>query len=608
MLPKFLTELDPNIYKSSNYLVLDFETTNIEKGNALNPENRLLLGVYNDTIHWGGEYEQKDLHRRLDECDFLVAHNAKFELQWIQRTGYDIGNLVVFDTQIAEYVLAGNQRNIRVGLDACLGRRGMPQKANLVSMLIKAGVCPSVIPRSYLEKYCVQDVRVTETLFKSQLKELDETNRLAVLFTRCLLTPVLADIEDNGMFLREEYVNELYDVGHERLQKAQAKMDEFTGGINFNSPKQLGEYLYDTLGFEELKTRGGKPKRTAKGGRLTGKDALDALKSKTPEQRKFKKLLKEAKEAGSDMGDYLSKFKACCDEAGGILKGQFNQTVTKTHRLSSSGREYKIQFQNFKREYKKVFGPRQEGWEIAEADGAQLEFRVAGHIGNDDVIRRMVANNEDAHKVTASLMNQCTIEEVTKDMRQDAKAWTFRPLYGGNGTDKKSQRYIDGFVETYWALAQTQNQWVYEALDKKMLISEWGLRTYWPHIRMNNQGYINERTKICNYWVQSFATAEIIPIALVYLWHRIRDVGAKMVIVNTVHDSAIVEHPVEERELFNKLAVQCFTHDVYDYLKKVYNIDFSVDLGCGVQSGQFWGDGEETTTNVRPDTREEWVA
>jgi len=107
---------------------------------------------------------------------------------------------------------------------------------------------------------------------------------------------------------------------------------------------------------------------------------------------------------------------------------RFNQTQTATHRLSSSGTDYSCQFQNFPRAYKPVFKARHEGWLVGEGDGAQLEFRVAAHLGRDEVALNDCRTGADIHRFTASVLNNCKEEEVTKEQRQAAKADTFKPL------------------------------------------------------------------------------------------------------------------------------------------------------------------------------------
>jgi hypothetical protein len=129
------------------------------------------------------------------------------------------------------------------------------------------------------------------------------------------------------------------------------------------------------------------------------------------------------------------------------------------------------------------------------------------------------------------------------------------------------ERYFAAFREKYKAAGETQKDWVNTACKDKELTTAWGLTYYFPTARMSDSGYANITSTVYNYPVQALATAEIIPIALVYLWHRIALEGLteKIIIVNTVHDSAPCEvHPAHVED-FIRLAKQSFTHDVYGY-------------------------------------------
>ena len=114
VLPRWLTHPDPAIYENGIPLFLDFETTTEGKGLAIYKANRIVLACWQlgwdgkMETRWAGEYELEALVRAVENCDFIVAHNAKFELQWLARCGVDLTNVLVYDTMIAEYVLGGN--------------------------------------------------------------------------------------------------------------------------------------------------------------------------------------------------------------------------------------------------------------------------------------------------------------------------------------------------------------------------------------------------------------------------------------------------------------------------------------------------------------------
>lgn len=141
--------------------------------------------------------------------------------------------------------------------------------------------------------------------------------------------------------------------------------------------------------------------------------------------------------------------------------------------------------------------------------------------------------------------------------------------------------------------------WMTQVINTGTLVTPYGLKFHWPKSQTRRDGTHANRTEIYNYGVQGLATGEIIPIALVYFWYRTRDID--ITIVNTIHDSIICEFPKELTEKFHELAVQCMTHDVFYFLKRVYKYELNVTLGTGVKVSSHWGDTkEETQYNVTP--------
>lgn len=600
-LPEFLTNPNPNIFRDGTWVVLDFETTNQNKGAAADPSNKIVFA------HWitsagkrrsvfAGEFELQELVDDINAADFLIAHNAKFELQWLHRCGLDLHSVLVYDTMLAEYVIGGNRWQFgQLSLDAIAQRRWRRGKGSLVSKLIKAGVSPDLMPQSWVSKYCELDVSLTLDLYRVQLADMQGTKLLPIVYSRCLLTPVLADIEHNGMVLDADAVNAAYRKASAELERLTGELDAITGGINFNSGKQLAEFLYDTLGIEEV-TKYGKPQRTAKGARMTDAPTIMKLKPRNAKQRRFLELYKQAKAVGHDVGFYLKKFVECCAGSDrGVLYASFNQSNTRTHRLSSSGLRYKVQLHNLQRKYKPLFKSREEGWLIGEADEAQLEFRAAVHLGRDAAGMEDIVNRVDVHMSTAN---------VIKCDRQTAKPHTFKPLYGGRKGTKAEMEYYEYFRKRYVGITETQNSWINKVLASGKLETEYGLVFYWPGTRMDSSGYINNTTSICNYPVQGFATGEIVPLAVVWLWHRIYAMGCLMYLINSIHDSIIVELPEEELETFHQLAQQCLVLDVYNSLKAIYGVSLTVPLGCGVTSGTHWGAKNETKYELDMTTME----
>ena len=609
----YLVNPDPSVYYSNNYVSLDFETTNLEKGTALNEDNRLVLAVWQDAhgMHhkWGGELEQQALVEACNQADFLIAHNAKFELQWLERCGYDIGSRPVWCTFVGEWVISGNRR-WRLSLDACLERRGMQQKDATVSGLIKSGVCPSDIPRSLLLKYGYLDVKgCTDLFFWQRDVDMRDTRLLGVQYTRCLVIPALADMERNGLHLDAIRVEQKYEETLGTYRTVMAELDEITGGINPRSVPQLAHFIYGELGFEEKKDKSGNPirnkpsKQFPHGVPKTGEEVLLSLGASTPEQKRFLDLKKQQAKLASALDKNLSMFVGACREKNSMIYAELLHGRTVTHRLASAGRRthydmfdaYKgCQFQNLPRKFKPLFSPRHEGWLFSESDYTQLEFGVAGHVGNDSTIEDEVRSGYDVHSFTRDKINEVDRKEID---RTGAKRHTFKPLFGGQSGTKGEKAYYAAFNEKYHQLVETQNGWCIEVAATKQLETEWGMIFYWPYARYDGAGWLNCKTNVFNTPIQSLATADIVPIGLAYLWHRTRDM--QVMLVNTVHDSIEAEFPPEERELYHDLVVQSLTEDVYKYLDVVYDVQFRVPLGVGMVIGEHWGEtleGEEEVT------------
>lgn len=604
-LPLFVSSPCPDIYKFGRYVVLDFETTNLEYGSALVRDNRIVTG------HWcvdGVEYKDLTTHgldalfADLRYVDFVVAHNTKFEQAWLNRLGFT-DPILWYDTLLGEYVWAGN-RKVPLNLDAVAEKYTGRRKEGNVKKLLEEGVCPSTIDLVELDRYCRTDVEITDATFRAQLGVLGELGLLPSLYTRCLLVPVLCAMEARGMALDRELVRKEFIKYNEELNALKSKIAEVSGGVNPASPKQMGVFLYDTLGFEELADRDGNPIRTPAGGRSTDLDTIVSLRCTNDRQREFVDLYKDFGSLKVNT-KVLEKMHACCMDTPldkvPILYASYNQAVTQTHRLSSSGAKYKLQFHNFNRDFKRLFTARLVGWSVGEGDGAQLEFRVAVHLGQDSVGARDIRDPTfDAHYQTAEVLLEKLRVDVTKPERQDAKPRTFKPLYGGMSGTKAERKYYKFFQNKYRGIFQTQSAWANTVARTKQLVTETGLIFYWPDCKVQPDGYITGKTQIFNYPVQSLATADIIPIGVVCCYYRMVSLGLESFLINTIHDSIIGEVHPEEADIFRSVVEVSLTSDTFKYLDDCYHIRFSVPLGCESKIGTHWGTGEERKYNLDP--------
>jgi len=354
--------------------------------------------------------------------------------------------------------------------------------------------------------------------------------------------------------------------------------------------------------------RRGNVQRTAAGRPKTDKATLENLTAETEEQESFLRLRAEYGKADSALSKSLEFFHAVCEKYGARFMGNFNQCRTKTHRLSSSGRKIVmpdgkkkgVQFQNMAREYKRLFCSRDESKVIVEADGSGLEFRIAGDLGHDPQVREDILNPEhDPHTYTATVIYNKVASEVSKALRTAAKRHTFKPLFstGKSGT-KAEVRYYQAFKERYQRMTDTQESWVAEVMRTGKLRLPSGLIAYWK-LRMTPSGFVEGSNEVRNLPVQSFATADIIPVSLVFtFWNARHTVDAKL--VNTVHDSVVAEVAQTDVDKYRQIVIESFLRDTYRYLDRVYGHRMYVPLGVGITVGTHWGEGDEFKYSEEP--------
>lgn len=608
-------------YTSGRKLVcLDLETSNLDKGSALNPDNHIILacwkvvdadGTAESKHHWGDEYDQAELETDILSADFIVAHNAKFEMQWLKRMGMELRDILCYDTMLGEWVRAGNrggQAGWELNLDDTAKRYGLKGKAPIPSMMLKMGISTADIPVEYLLPYCHDDVEQCYGVYLQQRELLHEDKLLHLALARNLCCAALADIEFNGAELDAARVEEEYNKSIEEFRQLDDQLAAMCGGINLSSPKQLGEFLYDVLGFVVPKDHYGKELKTAKGLPKTDVKTLDKLVASSDKQREFLSLYKRRNKLDSLITKNLDFFRLICEQKAGKFYGNLNQGFTQTHRLAATGRPILfdgqkkpkgIQYQNLPRQYKRLFTAHNPDEECLEFDAAQLEFRVAADLGHDAVATEEIITGFDVHSYTASVLTAAG--EPTS--RQDAKASSFAPLYGGGGSTPAQKEYAIAFKEKYSGISSTQKEWTMEVLDCGKLRTPYGMVFHWPGTRMNGKGYVDNTTSIYNFPVQGFATAEIIPVALTYFWQRSKHLRCS--VFNTIHDSICARVNKEDMQEAKDLAKQSMTYDVYKFLEDVYDYRFTVPLGIGLKVAKHWSDTkEEEVVDVWPDGRE----
>jgi DNA polymerase I-like protein with 3'-5' exonuclease and polymerase domains len=273
-------------------------------------------------------------------------------------------------------------------------------------------------------------------------------------------------------------------------------------------------------------------------------------------------------------------------DARGFIHPNFNQCITATGRLSSS----RPNFQNMPRgatfPAREAIVSRYDGGFILEGDYSQLEFRVAGYLSKDPVIYEEVKSGFDVHSYTAEIMGVS---------RQDAKAHTFKPLYGGVLGTNREMAYYSAFRNKYQGVTEWHDKLQEEAVTTKQVVLPSGREYAFPYAKYTRYGTTVGATSIKNYPVQGFATADLLPLALIRLHKSMKAMQKpvpKSKIINTVHDSIIMDvHPDEKDWMINLLqrSMLCIPEEC----KEQFGIDFDMPIEIELKIGKDWLNLEE---------------
>lgn len=358
------------------------------------------------------------------------------------------------------------------------------------------------------------------------------------------LSLVLYDMQKEGVAVKREELKAYGDALVARIEELEQSIHKQAGTeFNINSPKQLGEVL-----FETMQIPGGKKTKT---GYSTAADVLEKLSAEYPIVRdilEYRGLTK----LKSTYADGLAAF----IEADGRIHTNFNQTITATGRISST----EPNLQNIPmrmelgRQIRKVFVPR-EGYEFMDADYSQIELRVLAHMSGDEQLIDAYRQEEDIHRITASKVFHTPFEEVTDLQRRNAKAVNFGIVYGissfGLSQDlsiskKEAAQYIEQYFATYPKVKEFIDKLVTDAKEKGYTETMFGRRRPIPELSSSNfmQRSFGERVAM-NAPIQGTA-ADIIKIAMIKVWKALKEEGLKSRLILQVHDELLIETAKEE--------------------------------------------------------------
>ena len=239
---------------------------------------------------------------------------------------------------------------------------------------------------------------------------------------------------------------------------------------------------------------------------------------------------------------------------------------------------------------KKVFISRWEGGKIMEADFAQLEFRAAAFLSQDEVAINEVSTGFDVHSYTAEVITNAG--QPTD--RQTAKAHTFAPLYGatGYGRTKAEAEYYEHFSQKYKGIAAWHSRLAKEVLSTNKITAPSGRQYSFPNVVRKTNGTVSYFTQIKNYPVQGFATADIVPLTLLHIDELLCNMQS--CIVNTVHDSIVIDiHPDEERQVID--LISRVNNDLTSIVNTTFRIDLNVPLLLEAKIGNNWLDTKDVS-------------
>lgn len=522
--------------------------------------------------------KQVDIFRPFFENENIekIGQNLKYDILSLRNYNIEVRGKL-FDTMIAHYLLNPELRHgmdymaenylkyKTIHIEELIGKRGKNQKSM------------RDVELEIISDYAAEDADITLKLKHILEKEI-ETNNLNDLFynIELPLVYVLADMEWTGVRLDLEALSELSKQLTNELVLVEKEIIKMAGiDFNVNSPKQVGEILFDRMHIID------KPKKTKTGQYSTSEEELQKLRNNHPiieiilEQRGLKKLL----------STYIDAFPLLINPKSGKIHTSFNQTVASTGRLSSTNpnlQNIPIRDERGK-EMRKVFIP-DDGCTFVSADYSQIELRIMAHLSGDKNMLEAFAQGQDIHAATAAKIYKIPIEDVTSNMRAKAKTANFGIIYGIsafglserlNVPRGEAKELIDGYFETFPQVKIYMDESIAKARENGFVETVFGRKRFLPDINSRNaivRGYA-ERNAI-NAPIQGSA-ADIIKIAMIHIFNRIKSEKLKSKMILQVHDELNFNVPVNELEKFTKI--------VTEEMENAYklNVPLKTDVGVG---------------------------
>ena len=526
-----------------------------------------------DTIRWISHFKTIFESNKI----LKIAQNLKFDYQILKSYNIQL-KPPFFDTMIAHYLLEPEQQH---NLDF-LARAYLQYSPISIEQLIGSNKSKQISMRlvdvKKVKDYCCEDSDITLQL-KHKLLPLLQEKSLYSLFEQVEipLVIVLAEMELNGMCINTDSLKEQSSKIKELLRQLEHKIYDLSGAVfNINSPRQLGEILFDKLAIDP------NAKKTKTQQYATGEEELQKYINKHPivsyilEYRTLQKLL----------NTYIDALPNLIHPKTKKIHTSFSQVTTATGRLSSLNPNMQnIPIREERgREIRKAFVPSETYQYILSADYSQIELRIMAHLSEDENMINDFLNNKDIHTATAARIFNVTPEKVTREMRAKAKVANFGIIYGIsafglsqrlNISRTEAKQLIDQYFEKYPRIQTFMQKQIAFAREHGYVETILNRRRYLPDINSRNstvRGFA-ERNAI-NAPIQGSA-ADIIKLAMNKIYEQLTSLNLKTRMLLQVHDELVFETTIDELEIVKDI--------IKDSMENVYklSVPLVVDIGYG---------------------------
>ncbi len=478
-----------------------------------------------------------------------VAQNLKYDMLVLENYGVRVKG-PLFDTMLAHFLL---ESDLRHGMDylaeTLLNYRPQPI-TDLIGAKGKSQRTMREVPVEMAAEYAAEDADITWQLYGLLAPRLKEMGQEKLFHeVEMPLVRVLADMEREGIRLDTGALEAFSKELGRDLVELQDKIIEACGvHFNIDSPKQLGEVLFDTL-----KLGGEKPKKTRTGQYQTSEDVLSAMAHEHPaiplilDYRSLRKL----------KGTYVDTLPQAVDPRDGRVHTNYRQAVASTGRLSSDEPNLQnIPIRTEKgREIRKAFVPRDAHFRLLSADYSQIELRIIAHMSGDQHMQEAFHKGLDIHAATAAKVFNTPIKDVTREQRSRAKAVNFGIAYGQGAfglsqnlgiTRTEAQGIITGYFAEFPGVKRYMDETIAFCREHGYVQTLMGRRRYLPDVRSANNTVRAAAERVAINAPMQGTAADIIKLAMIRIhdWLVRKNMRSKLLL--QVHDELVFDCHLDE--------------------------------------------------------------